>query len=315
MTTPTKRVMVRLAWFAAVAVSIGTLAGCGGDTAGDGTAVPTGEPISFEQLAAAAATSADATSGRFSFGLAVTMPGADEAFAFSGEGAFDTMSERALFSVDLSSFAALLGGLFAKLGAGSDATPDFGDPEKWKIDAVRDGSTTYLRLPAIADKLPEGKFWVRSPDGRASVAGLELGELGRFTDAEPGELLELLQGLTGDVATMGTETLRGVETTHYRAVLDPSSVAKSVPGADREDLRALADQLVAQSGISEVPLDIWVDANGLVRKFLLDVSATQPGDSEASRAKLTFELWDFGEEVEIELPPASQVADASVLGG
>ena len=30
---------------------------------------------------------------------------------------------------------------------------------------------------------------------------------------------------------------------------------------------------------------------------------------------MSFELWDYGEVVEIDLPPASQVADASALRG
>jgi len=94
----------------AVLVSIGLLAsGCGGDDPASTSAV-TGEPISFQQLAQSASTSAEATSGRFSFDLSMTLPGADEAFAFTGEGAFDEASGRASFAVDLSSFAQLLGG-------------------------------------------------------------------------------------------------------------------------------------------------------------------------------------------------------------
>jgi hypothetical protein len=30
---------------------------------------------------------------------------------------------------------------------------------------------------------------------------------------------------------------------------------------------------------------------------------------------MTFELWDYGEDVEIAVPPASQVADAAALEG
>lgn len=294
----------------ALAVLVGVLAGCGGG--GEPSVAATGAPIGFERLAQAASTSADAESGRFSFGLEVTMPGAEDAFSFSGEGAFDNASERASFSVDLSSFAALLGGFLAGFG-GSDA-PDFGNPDAWKIDVVRDGSVSYVRFPALAKQLPAGASWIRGDDGQtASTGGLELDQLAQLTEADPRELLELLRGVSGDVEVVGTEVLRGTETTRYRATLDAASVEKSVPESEREDFRAFADQLLSQSGLAEIPLDVWVDADGLLRKFELDVAATQPGASEPSRATVTFELWDVGERVEIELPTGSEVVDAADL--
>jgi len=296
---------------AAIVALVGCfLVGCGGGE--ERSAAVGGEAIGFEQLAQAASTSADARSGRFSFGLDVTMPGADAPFSFSGEGAFDLASERASFSVDLSSFAALLGGFVAGFG-GSDV-PDFGDPDGWRIDVIRDGSVSYVRFPAIAEQLPDGTSWVRAEDGRtASAGGLELKQLSQFTETDPRALLELLEEVAGDVETIGRETLRGTETTHYRAVLDASSVEQSVPEDEREDFRALADQLLSEPGIAEIPLDVWVDADGLVRKFRLDVSATRPGSSEPSRAAMSFELWDLGRPVEIELPPSSEIAEASEL--
>jgi hypothetical protein len=294
---------------ALLAVLLALVAGCGGGDAGPPSAV-TGEPVDVRQLARAASTSAEASSGRFSFGLEAAMPGADEPFSFSGEGAFDLASERASFSVDMSSFAALLGGLLTGLGAaaGADA-PDFDDAEGWRIDAVRDGSTTYVRFPALAGRLPEGKAWIRSEDG-AAASGLD--GLGRLTEVEPRELLKIIREVSGDVETVGSETVRGAETTHYRATLDGTRVPDSVPQAGGEDVRALADQLLSQAGLSEIPLDVWIDADGLLRKFQLDVSATQAGASEPSRAALTFEIWDVGRPVAIELPPASEVVDAGL---
>jgi hypothetical protein len=78
-----RRLLRPPAAFAALC-SVAVLAGCGG-----GASVTGGEPISFEQLSQAARTSADASSGRFSFSLEMGLPGADKPFAFAGEGAFD----------------------------------------------------------------------------------------------------------------------------------------------------------------------------------------------------------------------------------
>jgi hypothetical protein len=303
------RNVTRVAQLVAVAALAAVLAACGGS---DGSGATAGEPISFEQLSQAASTSAETTSGRFSFALEVSSPELEQELGFSGEGAFDAASGRSSFSADMSAFMALLGGLFAGI-AGTDG-PDLGDPSLWKIETVRDASTTYVKFPAIADELPDGKTWVKAEDGQVVEAGgFKLQEFEQFTQADPKQLLETLEELSGEIEVVGTETLRGAETTHYRATVDAESVATSASEESGQDLGALTDQIVGQSGISEVPIDIWIDADGLVRKILLDVTATPPGDSAPSRAMVSFELWDLGESVEIELPPASGVVDASEL--
>jgi hypothetical protein len=292
------------------------VAGCGGGGAGTSSAV-NGEPISLEQLAQSASTSADARSGRFSFDLSMTFPGADEPFAFAGEGAFDEASGRAAFAVDMSSFAQLLGGFVGGLaGPGAKDLPDFGDPEGWKIEIVQDGDVSYVKFPALDDQLPAGKSWIRASEGDAAgQAGFDFDELEQFAETDPREVLDSLRAVTSDVETIGSEDLRGVETTHYRAVIDPTELARIAPTGDEKKSQALVDQLAAQSGLGAIPVDVWIDETGLVRKLALSFAATQPGTSQSSDVSLAFEMWDYGESVDIELPSASQVADASAVRG
>ncbi|MGH3066071.1 MAG: hypothetical protein ACRDOF_07170 [Gaiellaceae bacterium] len=292
-------------------VSAFAVAGCGGGSGGTPVA---GEPISFEELTQSASSSAEATSGRFAFEMTTSFPGAPEQFAFSGEGAFDAASKRASFSVDMSSLASLLGGLFAGLGgaAGADA-PDFDDPSGWKIDAVQDGTVSYVRFPALQSELPAGKSWIRTDGGDLAVQGFDFSELDQFTKTDPRELLGVLGNATGEIETVGTEELRGVETTHYRTVLDSSDLGTYTLDDEGDKSSSLAEQLAAQPGLGEVPVDFWLDANGLVRKLTMAFSAMQPGTSEASEVSMTFELWDYGEAVEIDLPSASEVVDASAV--
>jgi hypothetical protein len=302
----------------ALLASIGFLvvAGCGGGGS-TATSTPGGVPISFEQLARSATTSADAKSGRFSFDLSMTFPGTDEPFAFTGEGAFDEASGRAAFAVDMSSFAKLLGGLVSGL-AGPDAKelPDFDDPDGWKIDVVQDGKVGYVKLPALADQLPAGKSWIRSDDGGGGVqAGFDFDELEQFAKTDPRDVLETLRAVTSKIETVGSEDLRGVETTHYRAVIDPAELAKLAPSGDEQMTQTLVDQFTAQSGLGAIPVDVWIDETGFVRKLGMSFAATQPGTTQSSEVSLAFEIWDYGESVDIDVPPASQVADASAVRG
>ncbi len=281
------------------------LVGCGGGR----DAVPTAEPISLEQLTSAASTSAEATSGRFAFSVEMSLPGADDSFALSGDGAFDAAADRSAMSLDMSSFAKLLGGLFGAM-AGPDA-PDFGDPDAWKIDVVQVGEDAYVRFPAMAAELPDGKSWVRGDYEGVGAQGVDVDDLDELTQVDPRELLGLLRAASGDVEVVGTEELRGTETTHYRATIDPAEYAKLAP--DHEQLDALVDELVGRSGIGDVPVDVWLDATGMVRKVALAFAATPPGGTRTAESSVSFELWDYGEPVAIEPPPASEVVDASAL--
>ena len=101
---------------AALAALVGLLAALAAGCGGGASPVVPGEPITFEELAEVASTSADATTGRFGFRMEMSFPGADEPFTFAGGGAFDATSNRASVTLDLSSFASLLGGLFAGAG-------------------------------------------------------------------------------------------------------------------------------------------------------------------------------------------------------
>jgi hypothetical protein len=301
---------LRLSGVSLLALLALVAAGCGG---GGPSSTATLEPIGFEQLAQSASTSADATSGRFSFDLSMSFPGTDEPFAFSGEGAFDEPSGRASFAVDLSSLAKLLGGFVAGLGGTSASDlPDFDDPSGWKIDLVQDGTVGYVRLPAFDEQLPEGKTWIRADAADVSTSGFDVGELGQFAKSDPRDVLGTLRAVTSDVETVGSEELRGVETTHYRATIDPAQLGKLAAGKDPTATQALVDRL-AQSGLGPVPVDVWLDASGLVHKLSMSFEATEASTSRSSEVAMSFELWDYGQAVDIELPPASQVVDASSL--
>jgi hypothetical protein len=293
------------------ALSLALASGCGGS---DGATAVAGEPISFQELARSASSSSEATSGRFAFEMTMSFPGADEPFAFSGEGAFDAKSERASFSMDMSSFASLLGGLFAGMaGPNTAGAPDFDDPSAWKIQAVQDGTVSYVRFPALDAKLPDGKSWIRSDSRTAAGRGFDISQFDQFTSNDPRELLDFLQGVSGEIETIGAEELRGVQTTHYRATIDPLEYAKLVPPDKQQELQSLIEQMAGQSGLGEIPVDVWLDESGLVRRLTMAFSATQPGTSESSDVSMTFELYDYGEDVAIDLPPASEVVDASAL--
>jgi hypothetical protein len=297
--------VARLLRFAALAGSFAALAvaaGCGG---GSGTSAA-GESIGLAQLSRAAATSADASSGRFAFSFEASMPDSDEAFAFAGEGAFDAASRRGSFSFDFSSIAKLLGkGFFG--GIPVSGWPDFDEPGAWQLEAIQDGDVSYVRFPALDSQLPAGKSWVRA-DAASTVKaqGLDLTPFKQFDGEDRAEMLDYLRAAAGEIETVGTEELRGTSTTHYRATVDLEKYASLARPSERDDPDSFLGKALPTDG-ADIPVDVWLDGQGFVRKLEMTLTADE------GTASMDFELWDYGQAVAIELPPADEVIDESAL--
>jgi hypothetical protein len=293
----------RLLALLSLAGAVAVLGGCGGAGAL--------EPVTLDELTQAASTSAEAPSGRFDLSLEMTYPGFATPMRFTGEGAYDTTADRAAFTFDLSAIVKLFGGLVGGQGTGVDLSPD-----AWRVEAIQDGKVVYVRFPAIGDQLPAGKTWVRvDADETTSVAGIELSGLEQFTDDDPRALLDFLEAASGEIETVGSEELRGVTTTHYRATIDLREYEQLAPPGKRKELRDMLGDLLQQAGLTEMPFDVWLDDDGYVRKLETSFSASPEGVGGAVEASMVLELYDYGADVGIVPPPAADVADVSALRG
>jgi hypothetical protein len=114
--------------------------------------------------------------------------------------------------------------------------------------------------------------------------------------------------------TVGTEALRGVSTTRYRATVSLADYDKLVPADRREELRSMFGEMIEETGLGEMPVDVWLDDFGLVRRLDMSFAATQSGTTDSVEASMTFELLDYGKEVDVAPPPAAEVVEASALG-
>lgn len=63
--------------------------------------------------------------------------------------------------------------------------------------------------------------------------------------------------------------------------------------------------------MAPIPVDVWIDDEGLVRRVQLVVAAGSGAD--AIEVRQTVELWDVGEPVEIEVPAEGEVIDVGEL--
>jgi hypothetical protein len=172
------------------------------------------------------------------------------------------------------------------------------------VDTVVTGNLFYMRSPAFARTIGRGKQWIKLDLAKlAKQRGVDLGGLLNASPT-PNNALAYLAG-ADQVDEVGSEKVGGDDTTHYQVRVDVSDAAKKASGTAQSSLRG-----VKASGVDKLPMDVWVDPNGYIRKVSYQEHA---GRQQA--AKVTMELHDFGSRVSIEAPPGDSVFDLTQLQG
>jgi hypothetical protein len=166
------------------------------------------------------------------------------------------------------------------------------------MQEVLDRTTIYLKSPAFAAHLPSGKTWMKLDLQKAGAAkGLNFSSL---MSQSPAQALQRL-GAAGSVKSLGTETIDGVDTTHFQ--ITNLDISKLPQGAKIE---ALAHPKYG-------PIDVWIgNKDGYVYRESLPVTYSVGGQSASMSMQI--DLSKFGEKVNVTVPPANETFDATSLG-
>lgn len=233
-----------------------------------------------DPVAAAATKTGEAGTSRVAFRLSANVLGRD--VDLQAQGAFDYEAARGRFQVDASS---LLAGAAVEVRA---------------VD-----STLYVRVPAgLSLFVPAMKPWL-AVRGEQSLDAFGLEEL----QQDPGQLLALLRASSTQVTKTGTAVVRGTETTRYTAHIELTKALEAnaddlgLTELERAQLRRAAQELRRQAKLTTLPVGVFVDGDGLVRRLTFA--------SGAERVSVDF--WDFGTDVDVQAPPAADVTDATQL--
>lgn len=170
------------------------------------------------------------------------------------------------------------------------------------------GDVVFVKLAQVQERP-----WLKIDIERlASRPGIDTDSLRQLQRNDPTAVLNYLRGVTDDVREIGTETVRGDPTTHYRATLDLDRAADEVEPEVRDVIR----QIISELGTSRLPTDAWIDEEGRLRRlrYTLELSASQPeGEPVTTRVTASFELFQFGRPVDVADPPAAEVQDVADL--
>jgi hypothetical protein len=169
----------------------------------------------------------------------------------------------------------------------------------------------FVRGPLLALFTGDESVWVRvdleEPDGDDALDAEAL--VGSQTG--PAALLAQLEGAADDLEELGTEEVRGVETTHLRVTVDTDAAIERSDPAVRDRLREYAE---ATELPSTYPMELWIDDDGLVRRIrtVLDVPVAEGDDQEVTQ-ETVLELYDFGVEVDLTPPGEDETVDLSEI--
>ncbi|MDQ6649153.1 MAG: hypothetical protein M3Z02_03390 [Actinomycetota bacterium] len=267
----------------ALGILVAGATGCG-SSAGKGTAAPpaasaSADPTGKVKAAYDATVKAGTAKVALTANLASTGAGPQSSVQIAGEGTEDFVHHNSALTVSV--------------------------PGQGSIEERVVAGKTYVHLPPALVARNGGKQWVtKSPDATSSSSV-----------NDPTTDLALLRGVTS-VKEAGKEAVRGQDGTHYTATADLGAAkAAADPGQ-----AATFDQLQKKLGTSSVPLEAWLDGQGrLVRlRYSLPAPAGAPatnGPSSPSQApstggqlQVTEEFFDYGLPVNVEPPPADQIA-------
>jgi hypothetical protein len=254
--------------------------------------------ISPDAVAQAASKTAKAGSYKLDFSGSVSGTNLPAKLPYTGHGAIDGKRRVGKVSLDFSKASGP--------GSGTDAT-------KLKIDEVFKGLVIYMRSPALTDKLPGGKQWLRL-DINSFAKQIGAGPLAGVGEQDPSQSLDLLRAVSGKLEKKGRQRIRGIPTTHYGATVDLRRYPRLVAKSKRRQAAAGAEQLIKLTGTSKFPTDVWVDENKLVRRQTSSFSFQVPG---SGRLHLTqqIDLHDFGTPVSVQVPQRKDTFDATKLAG
>lgn len=171
------------------------------------------------------------------------------------------------------------------------------------------GDAIYMKMPALS-QMTGGKPWIKiSLKQVGQKAGISIDQL--LQQAQQQNPVEQTKMFTAskDVKKVGTETIDGVQTTHYSGTLTPSEAAAKLS----PKLRAQYNKLYQQVGARATAFDVWVDNDSLPRKMVMKMTM--------KNGTMTYSMLykDYGQPVSISAPPASEVgslpANVPGLGG
>jgi hypothetical protein len=244
-----------------------------------------GDEGGLNPVAQAAERTGHLPGGKVAMEISYTAPGLTTPIVGSGSGTFDTKSGRSQMEMSM-------------------PIPGRG---KMTISAVGDTKTAYVRSPQFAGQLPPGKTWI----GMQPMLGHDP-ETAFGTNNSAKGTLEMLSAVGGSVERVDRQTVRGHLTTRYKATIDFHRLGEVMAQGGEPELAREYEQLASQIP-APIPVEVWIDQQGIARRMTMHEELPAGDSGVVVAMDIRMELFDFGPQAKIDLPPKSEVLDITPM--
>jgi hypothetical protein len=232
-------------------------------------------------------------------GLSTTV-GANGDVTIPISAAYDGETGNSSFSVDTAAAVVAL--------AEGDGLADMEDP-LGTVERRKIGDISYIKYSFFNMMFGAQTAWISMP--QEVGFGDELLE-GILT--YPTEVLEAYQDADTQVEEIGRETVNAVETTHFVIDIDTRSLLAQM---SEEERAGLAASVPLHTGTFS--MEVWLSDDGYLVRMVVEVDGSKVEEVEPGvtfeRMISTFDVFDIGQQITIEPPPASEVTPIEALTG
>ncbi len=182
-------------------------------------------------------------------------------------------------------------------------------------EVLETGSVEYLQVPpASRSQVTGNKPWESINLNQVDEAkvGKSFSQLSSVNSDNPTQALSNLADVSDNVTKVGAATIDGTATIEYRAAVNLTKEAAKVKSKDGSRAALAITQEAQDLGTHTLPVNVWVQANGLVRQIGEEVpipAASTGATNGSGRATITLTFSDFGTPAPLTPPPSSQVAN------
>jgi hypothetical protein len=244
-------------------------------------------PKPSTELAASAARTSHAKSARMAMTMRMTVPPSGESIVAHANGVVGFRSRDAEITLHM----AIPGGGVLRMR----------EVMVWPV--------IYMQSPLFSAAL-HGKQWMKLDMAKIERAhGVNLNALTSTSSSDPTQMLQTLENESDSLQSLGTATVRGVQTVHYHAVIDLDKAARNAPAALRAAVQKSDARLVAMLGTHRMPMDVWIGSDHLVRRLAYHMAIPITSTGQTMSMAIQLDMYDFGAPVHVTAPPAGQVAE------
>lgn len=167
----------------------------------------------------------------------------------------------------------------------------------------------YIGGGPEAAKEMDGKRWIKF-DLSGTGVDEQMNQMGSASQADKNPATESTF-LTGakDVEKVGTETVEGVKTTHYKGTVTLADLEKTIgdEGEATREKRQKSLEQYEKMGVDKLTMDMWVDGDDQTKQFRMRA------DADKGPLDMTFTFLGVNEPVKVSAPPAAEVADLAEM--